>query len=72
MLFAQSFGSFSAQIIALIYNTPSPNYITHVMEGVLSYCYKFGYEVIIHPCRFDDSSLIDDTKCLSKNLEYQE
>ena len=64
--FAQSLARSQPKIIALIYNTPSPNYITHVMEGVLSYCYKSGYEVIIHPCRFDDASLIDDTKLFIK------
>ena len=33
--FAQSLARSQPKIIALIYNTPSPNYITHVMEGTL-------------------------------------
>tara|TARA_B100001142_G_C14346549_1_gene660231 strand:- start:5144 stop:6178 length:1035 start_codon:yes stop_codon:yes gene_type:complete len=64
--FAQSLARSQPKIISLIYNTPSPNYITHIMEGVLSYCYKQGFEVIIHPCRFDESSIIDDTKIFIK------
>ena len=37
--FAQSLARSTPKIISLIYDTPSPNYISHIMEGVLSFCY---------------------------------
>ena len=56
--FAQSLARSKPKIISLIYDTPSPNYISHIMEGVLSYCYKVDYEVIIHPLRFNEVGLM--------------
>ena len=56
--FAQSLARSKPKIISLIYDTPSPNYISHIMEGVLSFCYKAGYEVIIHPLRFNEIGML--------------
>ena len=60
--FAQSLARSKPKIISLIYDTPSPNYISHIMEGVLSYCYKVDYEVIIHPLRFNEVGLMRSAK----------
>ena len=64
--FAQTLARGKTKIIGLLYDTPSPNYISHVMEGVLSQCYKSDYEVIIHPCRFNEPTLLRDVELLIK------
>ena len=60
--FAQSLARSTPKIISLIYDTPSPNYISHIMEGVLSFCYGAGYEVIIHPLKFNEPGFLDRTE----------
>jgi len=64
--FAQTLARGKTKIIGLLYDTPSPNYISHVMEGVLTQCYKSDYEVIIHPCRFNETTLLRDVELLIK------
>jgi LacI family transcriptional regulator len=64
--FAQTLARGKTKIIGLLYDTPSPNYISHVMEGVLTQCYKSDYEVIIHPCRFNETALLGNVELLIK------
>jgi|TARA_B110000914_G_scaffold28017_1_gene20826 LacI family transcriptional regulator len=64
--FAQTLARGRTRIIGLLYDTPSPNYISHIMEGVLAQCYKSDYEVIIHPCKFNDATLLRDIELLIK------
>ncbi|MDG2456947.1 MAG: LacI family DNA-binding transcriptional regulator [SAR86 cluster bacterium] len=64
--FAQTLARGKTKIIGLLYDTPSPNYISHIMEGVLTQCYKSDYEVIIHPCRFNELTLLRDVELLIK------
>jgi LacI family transcriptional regulator len=57
-VFAQSLAGGKTRIIGLIYDNPNPVYISHIMDGVLSYCYQMEYAVIIHPCKFKDKDLL--------------
>jgi LacI family transcriptional regulator len=57
-VFAQSLAGGKTRIIGLIYDNPNPVYISHIMDGVLSYCYQMEYAVIIHPCKFEDRDLL--------------
>ena len=63
---AQTLARGKTKIIGLLYDTPSPNYISHIMEGILSQCYKSDYEVIIHPCRFNERTLLRDIELMIK------
>ena len=52
-VFAQSLAGGRTRIIGLINDNPNPVYISEIMDGVLNYCHKMEYAVIIHPCKFE-------------------
>ena len=56
-VFAQSLAGGRTRIIGLIYDNPNPVYISQIMDGVLNYCHKMEYAVIIHPCKFEKRDL---------------
>ena len=56
-VFAQSLAGGRTRIIGLIYDNPNPVYISEIMDGVLNYCHKMEYAVIIHPCKFEKRDL---------------
>ena len=39
-VFARSLAGGRTRIIGLIYDNPNPIYISHIMDGVLNYCYQ--------------------------------
>jgi len=48
-------------LIGLIYNASS-SYITSVQNGVLDACRAQHYDLLIHPCRYDHPSLVDNIR----------
>jgi LacI family transcriptional regulator len=65
-VFAQSLAGGRTRIIGLIYDNPNPVYISHIMDGVLNYCYQKEYAVIIHPCNLADNGLLSVMQQLVK------
>ena len=65
-VFAQSLAGGRTRIIGLIYDNPNPVYISHIMDGVLGYCYQKEYAVIIHPCSLADKDYLSVMQQLIK------
>lgn len=57
---ARALASNSSKIIGLIYDNPSAAYINAVQNGALKACYSFGYNLVIHPCEHEGSSLTEE------------
>jgi len=47
-------------LIGLLYDNPSPSYVTDNQVGVLSQCRKYHYDLLIHPCDYLDDDLGDE------------
>ncbi|MGQ8364971.1 LacI family DNA-binding transcriptional regulator [Glaciecola sp. 1036] len=47
-------------LIGLIYDNPDALYIDQVQRGVLSICSEKGYELVVHPCRYDSPDFVND------------
>ena len=61
---AQSLAADRSLLVGLIYDNPSPTYVTGLQEGVLRICDKAGYGLIIHPCDHRDIDLVPKLKTL--------
>ena len=61
---AQSLAAHRSLLIALLYDNPSPAYITGLQEGVLRACDRYGYGLVIHPCDHQDPLLIKKLQTL--------
>lgn len=48
-------------LLGLIYNDNS-SYITRIQNGVLNTCRGEHYDLLIHPCRYDDPALLDEVR----------
>jgi LacI family transcriptional regulator len=55
---AQSLAADRSLLIGLLYDNPSPAYITGLQEGVLRACDQFGYGLVIQPCDHRDAGMI--------------
>lgn len=50
-------------LVALLYDSPSPSYLTNMQNGVLESCEKAGYGMVLKPVRCNGSiSLMDQVK----------
>lgn len=49
-------------LIGLLYDNPSPSYVTNTQDGVLSQCRKHHYDLLIHPCNYRNQNLEQDIK----------
>ena len=61
---AQSLASDRSRLVGLIYDNPSPAYITGLQEGVLRILDRSGYGLIIHPCDHQDIDLSSKLRAL--------
>jgi LacI family transcriptional regulator len=50
-------------LLGLIYNSNS-SYITSIQDGVLEACHDEHYDLLIHPCRYTDPTLLDQMRAL--------
>lgn len=50
-------------LLGLIYNSNS-SYITSIQNGVLEACHDEHYDLLIHPCRYTDPTLLDQMRAL--------
>lgn len=47
-------------MIALVYDNPSANFLTHLQAGVMSACKSRGIGLYLHKCSYDSPTLVDD------------
>tara|TARA_R110002167_G_scaffold52361_1_gene151210 strand:+ start:3642 stop:4724 length:1083 start_codon:yes stop_codon:yes gene_type:complete len=60
---ARGLASSRSYLLGLIYDNPNALYIDQVQRGVLDVCSKKGYELVVHPCKYNDADLVQN--CLS-------
>jgi LacI family transcriptional regulator len=59
-LSARSLAGRSSNLIGLIYQNPSANYIMDLQKGALERCHTRGYRLLVHPCEGRDLSSVRD------------
>lgn len=62
--YAQSLAADRSLLLGLLYDNPSPAYITGLQEGVLSVCNHAGYGLVIHPCHQQRGLLLEGVQKL--------
>jgi LacI family transcriptional regulator len=58
---ARSLAGRQSKTLGLLYDNPSPSYNEQVQRGALGVCREAGYELLLHPCKFED-------KCISEEV----
>ncbi|WP_111640617.1 LacI family DNA-binding transcriptional regulator [Marinimicrobium alkaliphilum] len=53
-LSARSLAGRKSYVIGLLFDNPSASYVLDVQTGVLSSCRARGYDLLIHPCSYED------------------
>ena len=53
-LSARSLAGRSSNLIGLIYQNPSANYVVDLQKGALERCHTRGYRLLVHPCEGAD------------------
>ena len=48
-------------LIGLIYDVPTL-FINDVQKGILGICTEAGYDIVVHPCEFGTTGLVDDVQ----------
>ena len=59
-LSARSLAGRSSNLIGLIYQNPSANYVVDLQKGALERCHTRGYRLLVHPCEGNDLSSVRD------------
>ncbi|MCU4674186.1 LacI family DNA-binding transcriptional regulator [Catenovulum sp. 2E275] len=57
---ARGLASSRSYLLGLVYDNPDALYIDEVQRGILSFCSKKGYELVVHPCRYKSTDLNDN------------
>ncbi|MEP7705420.1 LacI family DNA-binding transcriptional regulator [Paraglaciecola sp. 25GB23A] len=60
---ARGLASSRSYLLGLIYDNPDALYIDQVQRGVLDICSKKGYELVVHPCKYNSADVVQN--CLS-------
>lgn len=56
---ARRLASRRADIIALVYDNPSDNYIVNIQHGALEACQALDYSLLLTPCNYRDANLAE-------------
>ncbi|MFC3034092.1 LacI family DNA-binding transcriptional regulator [Pseudoalteromonas fenneropenaei] len=65
-LAARNLAGTSSFTIGLVYDNPNAYYVIDMQNGVLSRCRKEGYELVIHPCSYNDENMVDEFQTMIK------
>jgi len=57
---ARHLGGSRSYGIAFIYDNPNAYYVINMQEGILSSCKQHGYELVIHPCKANNTNLVKE------------
>ena len=47
-------------MIALVYDNPSANFLTHLQAGIMAACQSRGIGLYLHKCSYDSPTLVED------------
>jgi len=61
---ARSLASNRSFLVAMLYDNPSAHYIIDVQHGILKECRKRNYDLLIHPCKYQDAELCHEIENL--------
>lgn len=61
---ARSLRSQRSYNLGLVYSNPSPYYITEIQDGMTTCCKGSSYDVLIHPCDYQSSKIVDEVVSL--------
>ncbi|MDX1459960.1 MAG: LacI family DNA-binding transcriptional regulator [Xanthomonadales bacterium] len=64
---ARSLAGSKSFLLALLYDNPSSSYVTNVQNGLLEVCQQNQYDLLIHPCDYQEPSLTDEIAELVRN-----
>ena len=59
-LAARGLATSKSYLIALIYDNPSPNYISHIQRGAIDACREVGYHLVVEPLSLSDDAAHED------------
>ncbi|MEP3653770.1 MAG: LacI family DNA-binding transcriptional regulator [Litorimonas sp.] len=59
-LAARGLATSKSYLIALIYDNPSPNYISHIQRGAIDACREAGYHLVVEPLSLAESGTHDE------------
>ncbi|MGP7796917.1 LacI family DNA-binding transcriptional regulator [Sphingomonas sp. CLY1604] len=51
-------------LVGLIYENPSPTYVVNMQLGILDVLRPEGMELVVHPCRRDAATMLDDIRAV--------
>lgn len=54
-------------LVGLLYDNPSPSYVTNNQVGVISECRTAGYDLLIHPCSYTNEALDEEIQGFIRN-----
>ncbi|MCF2949592.1 LacI family DNA-binding transcriptional regulator [Paraglaciecola aquimarina] len=60
---ARGLASKKSYLLGLIYDNPDALYIDQVQRGCLTVCTNLGYELVVHPCHWQEDDFVED--CLN-------
>lgn len=55
-LAARGLATSKSYLLALIYDNPSPNYISHIQRGAIDACREVGYHLVVEPLSLGDNA----------------
>jgi len=57
---ARGLASKRSYLLGMIYDNPDALYIDQVQRGVLGVCTMLGYELIVHPCNWNEDGFVEN------------
>lgn len=67
-LAARGLASSKSYLIALLYDIPSPGYVTNIQKGASMACREHGYHLVVEPMDVEDGKLVQDVEMLLRRL----
>lgn len=67
-LAARGLASSKSYMIALLYDIPSPGYLSAIQKGAVEACQEQGYHLVVQPIDGTNAHLTDDIKMLLRRL----
>ena len=58
-----------SNLIGLVYDNPSPNYLVSIQNGVLRRCMEEGFHMVLQPCFYGNPNLGDEVVALMQQTQ---
>lgn len=66
---ARSLASRRSYLVGLLYDNPSASYLVSIQDGALKASRAAGYDLIIHPCSYQDRSLGEEIETMIRQAK---